>query len=144
MRAANQFELSIQSVPNQCCVLSRFYGLKIRTNFLHYTCFSACSILSYLSASYIMATEAAFYFCSHKCCSQMFTVISLRVGGLASLSVTSQKDELNDIIAMHVDALQCVKLLDRNTKFSSLVQITNCVLMWCSMGVYLTYVISRE
>ncbi|EJY57750.1 AAEL017138-PA [Aedes aegypti] len=102
-----------------------FYGFDIRTNFLHYMGFTACSILAYFSAAYIMAVEAGFIYCSCKSCSQCFK--------------SSSKWELEDIIAMHDDAYRCLELLDKNTTFASMVQVINCVLMWCLMGVYLTY-----
>ncbi|XP_062551646.1 odorant receptor 4-like [Armigeres subalbatus] len=116
-----------------------FYGLSIRTNFLHYSIFSLCSTLVYYSGAYTIFAEASSYYCSNKCCSQMFSVISLRIAKLASVKKSEQKDELNDIVAMHVDALKCVKLLDENSMFASLMQVSNCLLIWSSMGIYLTY-----
>ncbi|XP_065075858.1 odorant receptor 67a-like [Ochlerotatus camptorhynchus] len=39
---------------------------------------------------------------------------------------------------MHDDVLRCVELLNETRNFPLLVQIVNCVLMWCMMAVYLT------
>ncbi|XP_062541946.1 uncharacterized protein LOC134209944 [Armigeres subalbatus] len=116
-----------------------FYWLDIRTNFVHYTIYSVCAMVSYLLSSYLCAVEAVYVYSCCKCCSHMFDVIAIRLKSMASTKSTDQlSGELADIIKMHVDTFRCVQHLNDICLFAFAIQIFSCVLIWCSMAAYLT------
>ncbi|XP_055599931.1 putative odorant receptor 85d [Uranotaenia lowii] len=113
-----------------------FYWLDIHRNFSHYWIYAPCAMFAYFVSGYAMILADTVMYCSAKCCSNMFKIVSMRIEQLQCFDPEARQHELGDIVQLHIDALRCMSILEDIISLSVLCQVICCSLIWCSMAVY--------
>nr|AGS08021.1 odorant receptor 1 [Culex quinquefasciatus] len=110
-----------------------FYGLDIRGNIWHYLVYaSLSSVAHYYSAVYFALSGMVIFSCI-KSIAALFELVSTRLATLHELSGKELREELADLVELHVNGLRCIELLENINNLAMMVQMVNCVLIWISM-----------
>ncbi|EDS39719.1 conserved hypothetical protein [Culex quinquefasciatus] len=110
-----------------------FYGLDTRGNIWHYLVYaSLSSIAHYYSAVYFALAGMVIFSCI-KSIAALFELVSAKLATLHELSGKALREELAELVELHVDGLRCIKLLEDIHSLVMMAQMVNCVLIWISM-----------
>uniref|UniRef100_A0A240PJY3 Uncharacterized protein n=1 Tax=Anopheles atroparvus TaxID=41427 RepID=A0A240PJY3_ANOAO len=113
------------------------YWLKSRTSIIHYTVYAAIMWPTIYTLGFTGGTKLLTIFSNVKYCSAMLKLVALRIRCLANVKKENTEKELNQIIAMHQKALDCVFLLETTFRWVFFVQFIQCTMIWCSLILYI-------
>ncbi|KFB40009.1 AGAP009408-PA-like protein [Anopheles sinensis] len=119
-----------------------FYGLDPRTNILHYTIFTSFVLPVMICTAITQHTKVLMTFVSASYCEAMLHLVSIKLNHLPRLPKESLKDELREIVYLHRSALRCIHLLVITLQPMILMQLSFCILIWCSIMLY--FVVADE
>ncbi|EAT39782.2 AAEL008442-PA [Aedes aegypti] len=114
-----------------------FYGLDIRGNFSHYLIYVALGSIAFFTSASFFAVTGVIMNCGVRYTMPMFRLIVVRLNKLHELPEQHIREELRETINLHVDALRCVKKLEKIANVAMVIQIVDCVLIWISMILYM-------
>ncbi|XP_019554837.3 uncharacterized protein LOC109424203 [Aedes albopictus] len=114
-----------------------FYGLNIRGNFAHYVMYVGLAGLAHYYSASFFAVTGVVMICAVRCTILTFRLIIVRLSKLHELPKEDIRDELREIIDLHVDALRCIQLMEQIANLAMVIQIVDCVLIWISMILYM-------
>nr|AXY87528.1 odorant receptor 2 [Culex quinquefasciatus] len=110
-----------------------FYGMDNRKDIVHYVIYAAISGVAHYYAAVYFALSGIVIFGCVKSIAALFDMVSARLAALHELSGRELREELVDLIELHVDGLRCIELLENINNLAMMVQMINCVLIWISM-----------
>ncbi|XP_058826463.1 uncharacterized protein LOC131686230 [Topomyia yanbarensis] len=114
-----------------------FLGLNFRENVIHYIIFEIFVVPVHYWTAAIFVLAGIIMYSAISCSSLIFSLVSERLSKLHELSGQALRDELSDIIKMHVDGLKSIEHLERIVTLAMLLQVIDCVLIWISMVLYI-------
>ncbi|KAL1401908.1 hypothetical protein pipiens_006315 [Culex pipiens pipiens] len=100
-----------------------FYGLQIRSNFVHYHAFVALSVSAYCVCSYFLIIKACTMF------------LMIRYSALTSAVEVS---DLAEVVELHRLAYNVTSLVESICHLPLAIQFLTCVLFWCLTMVYVS------
>ncbi|XP_039437188.1 uncharacterized protein LOC120418776 [Culex pipiens pallens] len=110
-----------------------FYGMNNRKDIAHYVIYAAISGVAHYYAAVYFALSGMVIFGCVKSIAALFDMVSARLATLHELSGKELREELVDLVELHVDGLRCIELLENINNLAMMVQMINCVLIWISM-----------
>ncbi|EAT39781.2 AAEL008448-PA [Aedes aegypti] len=134
---ANQSRNGTEKAEYVTMMEQEFYGLDIRGNFGHYAIYVALAGLAHYYSASFFAVTGVIIICGVRCTILTFKLINVRLSKLHELPKQDIRDELREIIDLHVDALRCIQLLEQIANLAMVIQIIDCVLIWISMILYM-------
>ncbi|XP_062551645.1 odorant receptor 49b-like [Armigeres subalbatus] len=134
---ANQSRNGTEKGEYRTMMEQEFYGLDVRGNFKYYGLYAVLGGLAHYSSAALLALFVVIIICGVRSTILLFRLIQVRLSKLHELPKNEIREELRDIIDLHVDALKCIQLLEQITNLAMAVQMADCVLIWISMVLYL-------
>ncbi|XP_058818110.1 uncharacterized protein LOC131681371 [Topomyia yanbarensis] len=115
-----------------------FYGLDVKGNLFHYFIYEACAFCTqfWVAAMYgiTLATIQSIVDSSLT----MLKVVTDRLNRLQEFSGPSLKQELSEIIDLHVHVLSCLEQFENYVSLAMLMQLFNCVTIWIMLVLILS------
>ncbi|XP_062551644.1 odorant receptor 49b-like [Armigeres subalbatus] len=134
---ANQSRNETDKGEYRTMMEQEFYGLDIRGNFSFYVLYVALAGLAHYYSAAFFAVTGVIMICGVRCTILLFRLIIVRLNKLHQLPKQSIREELREVIGLHVDALKCIQLMEQIANLAMAIQIVDCVLIWISMVLYM-------
>ncbi|XP_055640997.1 uncharacterized protein LOC129778244 [Toxorhynchites rutilus septentrionalis] len=123
-----------------------FYGLQIRTNFVHYHIFLALGQVVYCYCAFISVIKVTSMLIMIKYSSLTYRLICVQIHGLSQQPFTENKadytrrkvGQLVKIIQLHGSALEVTKLVEEIVHFPMAMQFMTCIMFWCVIMLYVS------
>ncbi|XP_035784205.1 odorant receptor 49b-like [Anopheles albimanus] len=113
------------------------YWLKNRVSLTDYSIFTVIMLPTIFMLAFFGGLKLLTIFSNVKYCSAMLRLVAMRIQLTDQLEENSVERELIEIIKMHQKALRCVELLEMSFRWVFLGQFIQCVLIWCSLVLYI-------
>lgn len=117
----------------------RFYGLQVRTNFLHYHIFVLCSLFAYSVCGYFLLVKVSALLLMIQYSSSTYRLVELRIRKMAESKEVTQS-ELVDIVELHRLAYRCSTLVEQICHLPLALAFLTCILYFCLTLFYLSHV----
>ncbi|XP_055632876.1 uncharacterized protein LOC129773301 [Toxorhynchites rutilus septentrionalis] len=117
----------------------RFYGLQIRTNFVHYNIFVLCSISAYCGYAVLSLIKVSSTIAMMKYCALMYRLIAMQIKHFSTLPEDTPKaQKLARIVRLHNSAFRVTQLAENILNIPLMVQFMSCMLFWCLAMFYVS------
>nr|AXY87599.1 odorant receptor 32 [Culex quinquefasciatus] len=131
--SGNQSEPLIFELPME----QEFYGLQIRTNFLHYHIFVLLSLFAYFVCAYFLLVKVSVHFIMIQYSSSTYRLVALRIRKMTESKEVTQS-ELVDIVELHRLAYRCSTLVEQICHLPLALEFLTCILFWCLTMFYVS------
>ncbi|KAL9708400.1 hypothetical protein quinque_011918 [Culex quinquefasciatus] len=115
-----------------------FYGLLVRTNFLHYHIFVLCSLFAYSVCGYFLLVKVSALLLMIQYSSSTYRLVELRIRKMAESKEVTQS-ELVDIVELHRLAYRCSTLVEQICHLPLALAFLTCILYFCLTLFYLSH-----
>ncbi|XP_058816488.1 odorant receptor 85b-like [Topomyia yanbarensis] len=115
-----------------------FYGLDVKRNLLHYFIFETCAVATNYWVAAMFGVTLATIQSIIKSSITLLKLVANRLDRLHEFSGPSLKQELSEIIDLHVDALSCLEQFESYIGWTMLLQLCNCVTIWIMLVLILS------
>ncbi|XP_038109911.1 uncharacterized protein LOC6035758 isoform X1 [Culex quinquefasciatus] len=132
--SGNQSEPLIFELPME----QEFYGLLVRTNFLHYHIFVLCSLFAYSVCGYFLLVKVSALLLMIQYSSSTYRLVELRIRKMAESKEVTQS-ELVDIVELHRLAYRCSTLVEQICHLPLALAFLTCILYFCLTLFYLSH-----
>ncbi|XP_055636695.1 uncharacterized protein LOC129775696 [Toxorhynchites rutilus septentrionalis] len=117
----------------------KFYGMHVRTNYLHYNIFLAISMTSYYCCAFVSVVKVSTMIIMVKYCSLAFRLVAIQVQDLSQLPQNTPKTpKLIRIVNLHNNAFEVTDLAEEILCFPVMMQFMSTVLFWCTTMLYMS------
>ncbi|XP_055632668.1 odorant receptor 45b-like [Toxorhynchites rutilus septentrionalis] len=110
----------------------RFYGMRIRTNFVHYNIFVVLSLSSYCFCAFFFLIKVGTMIAMMKYCALVFRLISIEIQELNHISEHIVKvRKISRIVRLHNRAYDVTQLVEDIMNIPLMMQLISCMMFWC-------------
>ncbi|XP_065093923.1 uncharacterized protein LOC135714475 [Ochlerotatus camptorhynchus] len=124
-----QFELAMEQ---------EFYGLKIRTNFVHYHLFMVLSLTAYCICSYLSVIKVTSLLSAIRYNSLTYRLVAIRVRRLQHGGQEVTISSIDEIVKLHRKAFELTGLVEEIVNVPLAMQFMTCILVWCLVMFYVS------
>ncbi|XP_055642205.1 odorant receptor 45b-like [Toxorhynchites rutilus septentrionalis] len=123
-----------------------FYGLQIRTNFVHYHIFLALGQVVYCYCAYISVIKVTSMLILIKYSSLTYRLIAVQIRYLRLQLIMEKKEDyakmkieqLVKIVQLHESAFEMTKLVEEIVHIPMAMQFMTCIMVWCLIMLYVS------
>ncbi|XP_038109910.1 uncharacterized protein LOC6035766 [Culex quinquefasciatus] len=118
-----------------------FYGLQIRTNFLHYHIFLLLSLLSYCTSSSFTFVKTTTPLFMMKYNTLAYRLVAAKIRELPNHLAESKQSEISksdliEVVQLHRQAYKVTNLIENICQIPMALQFLTCILFWCLTMFY--------